>query len=115
MIAWIRPGAHGEIKILVPQVLHDAAQYRPRPPVQLVFAPKRRPGSGEGNQLHYGSEAVQQGGGVRFGEQGDVGMPGGFTEKWHRQCEVAQTPQFKGQQTGSGVAGWFCQTGGVEF
>lgn len=115
MIAWVRSSAHREIEFLLSQFLHDAAQFRPRPAVQLVFAAECRPRRGVGNQLHRGSKATEQGCGVRLGEQGDVGMPSGFAEEGHREREVAQPPQFKGQQAGSGIAGCFCQAGGVEF
>lgn len=50
-----------------------------------------------------------------LGQQGDLRVTAGGLKIGQGEGEIAQTPQFEGEQPRQMVSGWFCQAGEVKF
>ena len=114
-----RFGARGntEVKMVRAQFTAHAIQVAPRPPVEAVFAGERGPGRVERYEFDGGCKAGEQRRGVRFGEECDPRVGGGGAEKRHRKREIAEAPEFDGEQARRRGRVWrrFCQAREVEF
>lgn len=115
MIAGIGTRGDGEGKVRGTQCADEAEKLPPGPAVQTVFAGEGCPRGGERDVDHGRGEAAEQGGGVRGGDDRDLGLGRGGLQKGNGEREVAQAPEFEGEEAGTVGAGWFCQARELKF
>ena len=106
MIARIAADGHRGVEVFRFQAPEEPEQFRPIPLPERVLVAIGGPRCIVADEANAGKGRLQEFGGVRLADEGDVVALLRRMEQGRGKAQVAQTPEFEDKELGAGRSGW---------